>query len=507
MVRRSSKEITESALAAVHASIRPLDVFAGENQHVTCFPEGVKPFEAQTWRVSPLGVELVIDSNVLPPVNTDITIRWPEGSGIEAQCCKVVAHGQNHRGQPTLGLRFVVKPASSRQTSEQRVSPRWTASALYPPTGTSLNKARFNDTVYFRIADLSASGMRVMTSMRNANLLPKSKWNLEVMFPAVGLVKVRAEIIYVRPASVGTVEEGYLTLGFKIVGGLDAYRKVCGQYLHQFGTHDGFAPTLDSLKLQGFCVPNASMAFDFSYVRSEEDYTEVLALRKLAYEATLAPGKDAHGVQWGDVFDSRARILIAKHRGRPVATCRLVFGSKDDALEHEQFCSLQDVVPDRNQVMECSRVCTHPSFRGNELLLALFRFMMVTSIQSDRCFVLGNSTESLLKLYRRVGNKPIGASYTHPNDGKRHHMLLADVQRIAAGQDLQPLYWALIVAPVWDQIKHKVIKSKLGFLGQKRLALYQKAAPLLTAAAKALEKRAAEKGERAKVRRPKPIAR
>ena len=310
---------------------------------------------ARAWRLSPLGIELVWDESFhVLQVGQKYRVELVIGGHTSELEGAIVAKGYQENNLKLIGLRFCQADLKPWDGVERREKKRWICSAEYLPTGVCANPGRFNDFIFFRTRDISSSGIRVITSLRNKFLVPGMTLESTFSFPLVGQTHCKLKI-----ANVGLSRESakdVLELGCQF---LDADRnllELIGQYLFQFG------PTVSSedLRKQGLLPKNVSKNIDYKYVRTAEEYAEVLALRLKAYKKVGKVAENATLEQVGDVFDSRSRIVIGVHKGKIVATTRLIYNEVDDQMEHDQFVKFPDDFPRKDEICEITRVCTIP---------------------------------------------------------------------------------------------------------------------------------------------------
>jgi predicted GNAT family N-acyltransferase len=316
---------------------------------------------------------------------------------------------------------------------------RWACGSDFSPTGIAPSAVRYGDFVYFKVTDISSEGMQLENRLRNKYLLPGVTIESTCTFPTLGQVRLDLKILHARVAQRG--RKSVLSLGVRYTP-LDARTtETIGQYLLQFGA----GATVQDLCGAGFRITHSARALDFCSVRTPEEYREVLKLRRLAYQHAKKVSQDAKDVDMGDGFDNSSRILVAKHRGRIVGTVRLMFPkTQSDPLKHDEFLPLPPDLPSRDQLVEVSKACTHPSYRGSDLFYTLLKHVALTAIQAGRRYALMSATDSLAPIYLRFGFRQLGASYDHPSMRLRHHLMLLDLKRVVAGRGINPIFWNLM---------------------------------------------------------------
>jgi hypothetical protein len=169
-------------------------------------------------------------------------------------------------------------------------------------------------------------------------------------------------------------------------------------------------------------------------------------------------GKVSADSELSDVFDTRSRIAIAVYKGEVVASMRLIFNEMSDPMEHDQYLRLPSNIPRKDQICEITRVCTHPSYRGSDLLINLFRFVGLAVVQSGRQFILGCATKDLLPLYTKLGFKSTNLVFKHEQlNNIEHTIFIGDVIEGITGKGVNPLIWNL----VWEPLATELLSKKM----------------------------------------------
>ena len=335
-----------------------------------------------------------------------------------------------------LAIRITHRPAPQMRQLERRREVRWLCSDDFQPTGVAANPARFNDFVLFQVIDISCGGMRLLTSLRNNFLVRGTRLDLILSFPMVSQISIRVSVQNV--SFVSRNDKEYLAIGVQLESLRRRELSVIAQYMAQFGDVDSLREFRDG----GFPQLVIRRSIECSFVRTEEDYREVLNLRYLAY---LADGKVTNSStinEVSDVYDSRARIIMCKYRGRLIASARLTFNELGDVTEHEEFVPWPSDFPRRDTAVEVTRACTHPEFRRTGVFYALLRHVVVTATQAGRAWVVTSSTEDLVPLYKFVGLSDTGITYNHPElNNLKHVLLLGSIPNALSGQSVGPTAW------------------------------------------------------------------
>jgi hypothetical protein len=438
--------------ALVHGSIHPADVRPGDPVAARTRPSVARDrrdVPVQVWRLSPLGVELVRPAALgAVQVGTRIDLAIQIGNDRTTFTGLEVAAVHEERGRTLLAARWRDADELRGDRARRRLGARWACQPDYLPTGIAPGAVRYGDFVHFRIAEISKTGMQLLTSMRNKFLVPGATFEATCAFPTLEQVKIAFRVVQARLVEDGRKQA--LSLGVTWEAQGDRAAEVIGQYLLQFGP--GASP--EQLRAEGFRVRSTSVAFDFGSVRTEEEYAEVLALRRLAYIHAKKVAPDASPEQMGDEFDARSRIITARYRGRLIGSTRVVFArSETDRLKHDDYVELPAWLPPRTEIIESSKTCTHPDFRGNDLFYSLLKHMALVTFQARRRWLLMSCTDGLRPLYKKLGCKDVGVTYVHPTMGIKHHVMIGDVLSMLVG-GMNPIAWNLAIGPdLWRYAK------------------------------------------------------
>src|SRR5512142_174766 len=425
----------------IHGSVHPADVRPGDpvsaQLRAPGRPEGMLP--SRVWRISPVGVELVRPRGFPGlPVGTPLDLTLRIGPSVAEFRGLPLLATSSERGQELLGLSWGQRSRREART-RTRGPARWVCAPEYAPTGVAPGAARFDDLVYFRVVDVSRRGLQLETSLRNKFLVPGVELKSTCTFPTQGEVPLDLRVVHARVVERG--DRKVLAVGVTYSARTKASLQAIGQYLLQFGR----GTTVQELCAEGFRIRSSSRALDFGSLRTDDEYQEVLRLRRLAYMHAKKISADTKDVDMADGYDARSRILVAKHRGRVVGTARLMFPeSSADHLNHEDFLELPADLPPRELMVEVFKTCTHPGYRGSDLFHTLLQHVAMVILQSGRRYALMSATDSLAPVYRRFGFRSAGVSYQHPTMRMRHHLMLLDVARVVEGTGISPLYWNLM---------------------------------------------------------------
>lgn len=234
----------------------------------------------------------------------------------------------------------------------------------------------------------------------------------------------------------------------------------------------------------GFKAGRIKTYLRYRTVKTMEDYAAVLHLRRDAYVNAGKRTADTPPEKMASQLDGVSRILTAHHQDSLVGSITFTFPVSEETVLDSQagFPGSKYPVrlPPKANLIEVSRLCVHPSYRGTDLLIGLFEHGLKHFLLSDRHWLLTSATEDLMPLYQRIGFTRLKASYRHPHlNHQEHHLIIAHRSAFLWGFGIGILTWnsvfgnliaylldrKLIRIPAWMRA---IIKAKLAF---RRLAV------------------------------------
>nr|WP_281720562.1 hypothetical protein [Nitrosomonas nitrosa] len=317
----------------IHNPFLPADIYTGDPVSARLRVDDTTGEFNQlpVWKISPLGVELLATQqnfcNWKPGMHVDLILTIGKQHS-EFRNVTVSTVTKNH-DRTLLGISWPRSKITHYPIVDQRTAKRFICGSDFFPTGIFNNSIRYKDFIYFRIQDISSTGMQLLTSLRNKLIVPGMTFESTCSFPMENQVQISIKIVNTRiVTSNGKV---YLSLGVAHDARKEHVLTTIGQYLLQFGS----GASLQELREAGFRVKSSSRAFNFGYAKSEEEYQQVLELRRIAYVHASKVSSDTSAKSMADEFDAKSRILIALYHSRVIGSVRLIFPQSNLAtLKH-----------------------------------------------------------------------------------------------------------------------------------------------------------------------------
>lgn len=313
------------------------------------------------------------------------------------------------------------------------------------PSGFALNPARRNRNVFFIVEQISIDGMWISTNKQNVHLIPGMTMFSQIYFPSVGECKVPIVIRSVYP------EDSVQKLYMRYTNMTKKTKRKISQYVLQFCSD---LPPFFKLKSMGYYVGAVSKVVDYDFVKTEEDYREMLKVRYASYKLA---GKVRDGTcedDMADIHDDRSQIVIGRYRGKIICCLRMIFPGQGRSLEHDDFLSTYNNLPPLDNLIEISRACTHPDYRGGDLFTGLVTHTILYTVQHRKAYVLISATKNLKHLYERIGFVSTNMWFRNPalND-TLHVILVSNVRELITGKSVNPFIWNYMVRGMLPYVK------------------------------------------------------
>jgi hypothetical protein len=184
-------------------------------------------------------------------------------------------------------------------------------------------------------------------------------------------------------------------------------------------------------------------------VTGDEPLTEALDLRLLANQhfGRLLGLESSETL--ADRFDAVSVNLVCRLGRKAVGTGRIVFNGGDRSLSEleEESGGLPEHLW-RDGFVEASRVAVHPCYRGHGVFCALARVIGAVTLGAGVRYIVMDSIDKLLPLYRRIGAEPLGITKKHQWSDELEHVLAIDLCRGVGRFDRNALYWQVVFGPV-----------------------------------------------------------
>ena len=298
-------------------------------------------------------------------------------------------------------------------------------------------------TIFFRIKDISTSGLRLITTKNNLHLTPGLQLNeFDLTFPGFPTIKSNVKIVNSRAVD-DTLEFGCLfvaptkelttILQRNLIANSDANEVDIGHLLKNQKNFRGHIRT--------------------SIISGENEYNEILKLRWRAYRNEGKVLDDSDWSHMKDVYDARSLIYAIQIGKTVVATFRFVFAQRDEDLPFEKFFKFESIPRFRGytkaDVVEISRLAIDPLFQGSDIFVTIMQNIVVEgTVKVQNKYSVCLATRNISKYYTAFGAFGVSEEVAHPTlKGEFLKLYCFDVEKFFM-KDMNSFGWFSVAKPV-----------------------------------------------------------
>ncbi|MGO8998475.1 MAG: GNAT family N-acyltransferase [Polyangiaceae bacterium] len=436
-------------------------LYANEGLRVTIRAPGGS-VTGDVMKIGPAGLSVACDptESLDLPAGTPVDVEWSP-----ADAPPFVSHGRAKRASLALRSRRSVReldvafdPAPPRSADEHALSELHWLTAYAP------------DPFFFRewhTLKITAAGprtLRAVASSRARSLVPGLPLALTIVVPVLGSFLVRAHVTGVVP----DVRPEEIDVSLAIDEAPADFSEALAELV--LAGSDGV--TLARLRRDGFALGALTRAMTVGYVENDEDMQQVLALRLAAYHSKNKFAFAKSAADMLDPYDAYSRQIVCRVGSRIVGAVRLVYVDCDRTRSEE--LALGAPLPDwlfDVPFGEISRLCTHPEFRGSDVLITLLQHLGRVAAMSGLPWLLG-SCDDQCPLYEKLGFKKMPGVRYDAYGRAGIDVVAVELKDFFDGRGMGALVWGHVHAPVVDFLARRGIIRPRG-LGRVRAALYR----------------------------------
>ena len=408
--------------------------------------------------------ELIIKP--LDMLKIKLNLAWSDPVISDYQVCWITPAGNDLK----VGLRSsLIRTDLDPLTIDSTMVP---VSESYPLIGYLFKDFHYLERSIFHLVKLSARHAVVEVHDKDHIFFPHQKVELLFSVQSLKMDKLKASIVQIQQASKSTV-----TLVLKID---QLTKSLEADLVNQLVINPNV--TLETIRNAGFQIKNVAHHFRFRFVKTQEEYEQVLALRFAAYKAA---GKVTAETTIGSMaapLDHISRILIALHGDKVIASVSLSFPETNDTTmdtERPLKGGYPDFIPPKIEMIEVARLCTDPDYRRGDLLLRMFENIYKVFVTSGRKYLISSTDKKLWPIYKNLGFKKVGLKYDHPYlAGIEHDIILIHISVPTTGKGINPLKWWFLYSKMTSFVESRNEIRRSNYL-KPRYYLYKLSAKLL----------------------------
>ena len=345
----------------------------------------------------------------------------------------------------TIGIEFLEGLSEHIHRAE-----RYLANPNYLPTVEATDPTDPHRTIFFRVRDLSKTGLLLETSLSNRHLFPGMYLNnATLMVPSFDPIKLDLAIENARRST----RKDTFVIGVTASSNRNQYVDILKKYLSHL-TPMSSAGNFDfsQLKKSGLLEKKIKSAITYVVCESDELYDSVLKLR---FKSFRSHGKICEGATWKEMGTGRGSegTIICGFLGRRlVCSMELRFGLNNSSFRLADHCTISELPKiDPERSVEINRLVVDPACQGTDLVLGLIQRAHALVVNYGGIDVILSATDDLTKLYSSIGAEPLGVRYKHPVlDGVMLNAMIVRREVYQDGMGINPYAWNLIYKATHD---------------------------------------------------------
>lgn len=216
---------------------------------------------------------------------------------------------------------------------------------------------------------------------------------------------------------------------------------------------------------------------DYSFVQSEEEYQQVLMIRRQTYSEVNKMEHDRPLEKLKYFFDDYSDILIVRHGGNIIGSAAIIYGDgKSKPFEVQQLMNddsnnnEMENIEFNSSMIEVAALCVLKDYRRTDIVHGIFENLCYQMIKNKKDYIIASSDEALAKTYKQIGFSDTGKSFTQPKYNDLYmHVLIVSKNAALQSKNVSFLHWW----PIWGEIvKHMKETSLIEITYRDRIKLY-----------------------------------
>lgn len=210
------------------------------------------------------------------------------------------------------------------------------------------------------------------------------------------------------------------------------------------------------LRKNGFYHKGYRPLIKYRSVTTEEEYLDVLKLRKHAYASVDKVCKDCSYQDLASDLDKKSRILTAYHQGQLIGTVGVFFPDSelmvlDTEKTFENGYPIK--MPAKTNMVEVARLCVREKYRSTDIMFGLLEHIYRIAITAERDYFITSTDDHSWSLYKRIGFCKTGMTYAHPLlNGLKHDIIIAHKSSGLYGRGISLLVWGRLYKNVTEHL-------------------------------------------------------
>ena len=204
---------------------------------------------------------------------------------------------------------------------------------------------------------------------------------------------------------------------------------------------------------------------DYSFATTEDEYREVLMLRRKTYSAVNKMEYDRPLEQLKYFFDNYSDILIVRHRSNIIGSATIIYGNgKDKPFEVQQQLMNEGgaSLEYNDSMIEVAALCVLKDYRKTDVMHGIFENLCYEMMKHKKDYIIASSDVFLAKTYKMIGFRDTGKTFIQPKYKDLHmHVLIVNKNAALKAIHIDFFRWW----PIWGPIVKYMKKESIVTIG------------------------------------------
>lgn len=190
---------------------------------------------------------------------------------------------------------------------------------------------------------------------------------------------------------------------------------------------------------------------DYSLIRTDEEYQQVLKLRRQTYSQANKMEADRPLEKLKYFFDEYSDVLIVRHGNKIIGSAAIIYGDGKDKMFEVQKLMLNnsDKLEYNDSMIEVAALCILKEYRKTDILHGVFENIFFYMMKNKKDYIIASSDSKLAKTYKMIGFKDTGDYFFQPKyNDLAMQVLIVNKNAALKAHGIGFLHWW----PIWGEI-------------------------------------------------------
>jgi len=304
--------------------------------------------------------------------------------------------------------------------------------------------------------------LKIPTNLIHGTIKDESRYRHFSPFSVVGIAKNSLQLylfnsMELKEGDIITVKILGMVLSAEVGGEsndllivkVEFIKRLRWEISHILIQHTQFTPK--DLTDLGLSCRKIKSYLDYGLVKTEEEYQQVLKLRRQTYSQVNKMEADRPLNKLKYFFDEYSDILIVRHGNTIIGTAAIIYANGKDKLFEVQklMMNQNDTLEYNDSMIEVAALCILKEYRRTDILHGVFENIFFQMMENKKTHIIASSDSTLAKTYKMIGFRNTGSYFIQPKyNDLQMQVLIVNKNAALKAQGVGFLYWW----PIWGQV-------------------------------------------------------